>query len=36
MYNEKYKKLWKTLGIAVGILVTVSMVLLYAAPGLYS
>ena len=34
MYDKKYKKYWNTFGVVVGILVIVSMVLLYAAPSL--
>ncbi len=34
MFNKRYQKYWKIFGGALAILVVVSMVLLYAVPGL--
>ncbi len=34
LFDKKYKKYWNTFGVVVAILVTISMVLLYAAPSL--
>ncbi|KKU81248.1 MAG: hypothetical protein UY07_C0022G0013 [Parcubacteria group bacterium GW2011_GWA1_47_8] len=34
MFNKKYRKYWNSFGVVVAVLVGVSMILLYAAPGL--
>jgi len=36
MFDKKYKKYWNSFGVVVALLVGVSMILLYAAPGLVS
>lgn len=35
MFNKKYRKYWNTFGVVIALLVTISMMLLYAAPSLF-